>query len=90
VKISLTQFQFTDVYNEPQKYLNGTDSANVQSWIDQCDVQGNNCTLKSSPDSYLWYDELHPSEQADRIIANEFAKVVSGNSEFTEYFSLNS
>ncbi|KAF9020562.1 hypothetical protein BDZ89DRAFT_1093689 [Hymenopellis radicata] len=29
-------------------------------------------------DSYLWWDELHPSEQADRIVAREIAKTMSG------------
>ncbi|KAK0198889.1 SGNH hydrolase-type esterase domain-containing protein [Armillaria mellea] len=29
-------------------------------------------------DSFLWYDELHPSEQADRVVAREIAQVARG------------
>jgi hypothetical protein len=76
------------MYNTPSKYLNGTAPLNVKSWINQCGIQqGSPCTEKPSPDSYLWYDELHPSEQADRIVAREFVKVVSGESGYATYVS---
>jgi phospholipase/lecithinase/hemolysin len=80
--------QFTAIYTQPSNFLNGTAPPNVQSWVNQCDVQGNNCNEQQSPDSYLWYDELHPSEQTDRIVAREFAKVVNGESAFAEYVSV--
>ncbi|KAF2433500.1 hypothetical protein EJ08DRAFT_628689 [Tothia fuscella] len=77
---------FENVYKNPRNYLNGTEKPNVSSWINQCDGQGNNCTPKPSPDSYLWYDELHPSEQADRVVAREFVKVVNGSSSYAIYY----
>lgn len=40
----------------------------------------------SSPDSFLWYDALHPSEQADRVIAREFLEVVKGGSRWARYW----
>lgn len=29
-------------------------------------------------DSFMWFDELHPSEQTSRVIGAEFAKVLKG------------
>jgi hypothetical protein len=35
----------------------------------------------------MWYDELHPSEQTDRVIAREFVDVVKGKSKWATYWS---
>lgn len=35
----------------------------------------------------MWYDELHPSEQTDRVLAREFVDAVSGQSNWTTYWS---
>jgi hypothetical protein len=35
----------------------------------------------------MWYDELHPSEQTDRVIAREFVDVVKGGSKWATYWS---
>ncbi|KAH9205281.1 acetyl esterase [Leptodontidium sp. 2 PMI_412] len=69
----------TDIYNNPSKYL--ASPANVTGQYYVCDVAtGSKCTSSSlSLDHYLWYDELHPSEKTDQIIAKEFAKVVNGS-----------
>jgi hypothetical protein len=76
------------MYYNPSAYLNGSAPLNVTSWVNQCaDIDGNICTAKNNPDSYLWYDELHPSEQADRNVAKEFVKVISGESQFAQYWS---
>lgn len=76
------------MYNNPSAYLNGSAPLSVTSWINQCtDLNGTVCTARPSPDSYLWYDELHPSEQADRNVAKEFVKVVGGESGFARYWS---
>lgn len=71
----------TDVYNNPSAYLNGTSAPDVTGYANL------NGTVNASPDSFLWYDELHPSEQADRIIAREFIGVVEGNSKWATYWS---
>lgn len=74
------------MYINPSAYLNGTAPLNVTSWVSRC--SGDSCPGKLSPDSYLWYDQLHPSEQADRNVAKEFVKVIEGESQFATYWSL--
>lgn len=76
----------TDIWSHPADYLNGTAPANVTGVINECDVKGSNCKVAESKDSYLWYDELHPSEQADRVVAREFVGVVSGKSKWASYW----
>jgi phospholipase/lecithinase/hemolysin len=75
------------MYNNPSEYLNGTAPLNVTGNINQCDASGSNCHVDPSPDSFLWYDELHPSEQADRWVAKEFVNVVNGNGKYATYWS---
>ena len=81
----LTSSQFNDIYTNPTKYLNGTAAPNVTSSVLQC-FSDNTCIKSTSPDSFEWYDELHPSEQSDRIVAREFLNVVAGNSSYATYF----
>ena len=76
----------TDIWNNPTTYLNGTAPVNVTGVINECDVQGSNCVKHESPDSYLWYDELHPSEQTSRVVAREFVEVLGGNSKWATYW----
>lgn len=75
-----------DIYFNPANYLNGTAPPNVQSAINLCDEQGGNCTKADSPDSYMWYDPLHPSEQTSRIVAREFTGVLGGKSKWASYW----
>ncbi|KAF4292516.1 hypothetical protein KXW98_007063 [Aspergillus fumigatus] len=65
----------TDIWENPSQYLNGTVPYNVTSSVYRC---GSPCTSNAVRDSYLWYDDLHPSEQTDRIIAREFVNIVRG------------
>ncbi|KAJ7826567.1 GDSL lipase/acylhydrolase [Mycena olivaceomarginata] len=73
-----------DIYDHPALYLNGTAPLNVTGCWDSCIAPfgGGNlvCTVQNGTDrdSYLWADELHPSEQADRIIAREIALTLEG------------
>lgn len=76
----------TDIYNNPAAYLNGTAPLNVTGTVHQCDASGQQCTDSDSPDSFLWYDALHPSEQTDRVIAREFVGVVKGGSKWATYW----
>jgi phospholipase/lecithinase/hemolysin len=73
-----------DIWNKPSEYLNGTAPLNVTSFVTACSQT--TCSEKSDWDSFLWYDELHPSEQADRIVAEEFIKVVEGGSRWVKYW----
>lgn len=87
---------FEDMFDQPELYLNGTAPAfNVTGCINSCvfelDVPNSGvCTVVNGTDrdSYLWFDELHPSEQADRIVAREIAKVFQGEeSQWTTWLS---
>lgn len=72
----------TDMYRHPATYFNGTAPPNVKGVVHLCNEQGKNCTTASSPDSYMWYDPLHPSEQTSRIVAREFVSVLNGKSKW--------
>lgn len=75
----------TDMYNNPTQYF--ASPANVTGQYSLCALDGGNCTSSElSLAHYMWYDELHPSEQSDRTIAKEFAKVVAGTSEYAAYW----
>ncbi|KAK0472419.1 hypothetical protein EDD18DRAFT_443542 [Armillaria luteobubalina] len=75
---------FQDMHDNPAAYLNGTAPLNVTGAAVSCVfAEGGGsyvCTTAygSDRDSFLWYDELHPSEQADRIVAREIAQVARG------------
>jgi len=78
---------FADMFAHPALYLNGTAPLNVTGSIRACVFELNestsdtgDCTIATGTevDSFLWFDELHPSEQADRIVGREIAKVILG------------
>ncbi|KIJ22627.1 carbohydrate esterase family 16 protein, partial [Sphaerobolus stellatus SS14] len=75
---------FADMFAHPQLYLNGTAPLNVTGAVNSCvfDLNSNNntCTVAqgTARDSFLWFDELHPSEQADRVVARQVADVIQG------------
>ncbi|KAJ7694833.1 carbohydrate esterase family 16 protein [Mycena rosella] len=74
-----------DMFDHPALYLNGTAPLNVTGCWNSCvaPVGGGDltCTVQNGTarDSYLWTDELHPSEQTDRIVAREIALTLEGN-----------
>ncbi|CAK5268339.1 unnamed protein product [Mycena citricolor] len=85
---------FQDMYDHPAKYLNGTAPLNVTGCWNSCvaPLGGGtlNCTVAhgTDRDSFLWADELHPSEQADRIVAREIALTLEGkDSQWTTWLS---
>lgn len=54
-----------------------------------CSLDGEVCVDESgegSLDSFLWRDELHPSEQVDRVIAREVVRVLGGRSGYATYY----
>lgn len=80
-----TNSLLTDVYNNPAEYF--TSPANVTGNYYLCDATGANCHDNSGTlHQYMWYDELHPSERTDQIIAAEFVKVVKGTSAYATYW----
>lgn len=75
----------TEIYNNPSKYL--ASPANVQGQYQLCDPSGSPCVdSKLSLDHFLWFDELHPSEKVDEIVAKEFVKVIKGGSKYAKYW----
>ncbi|EXJ59154.1 hypothetical protein A1O7_06585 [Cladophialophora yegresii CBS 114405] len=87
-----THTLITDIYNNPAKYLNGTGVAkegeSVWGFENHCNVNQTTCVKRANgtnSDGYLWFDELHPSEQTDRNIAMEFVKVLNGTSKYATY-----
>ncbi|KAF7198339.1 Acetylesterase [Pseudocercospora fuligena] len=77
----------SDIYHNPSSYLNGTAPLNVTGYVNShCNATGQACMPDPNPDSFLWYDALHPSEQTDRIIAREFVGVVQGGSRWGMYW----
>ncbi|KAJ4488158.1 GDSL lipase/esterase [Lentinula aciculospora] len=78
---------FEDMIANPATYFNGTAPLNVTGCVHSCVYRLNEsttdtgvCTIATGTDrdSFLWYDELHPSEQAERNIAKEIAEVIEG------------
>jgi phospholipase/lecithinase/hemolysin len=78
------------MFEHPALYFNGTAPLNVTGAVSACVFKLNEstsdpgaCTVAegAARDSFLWFDELHPSEQADRIVAREIAKSLNGTSE---------
>lgn len=71
----------TDMYTYPEQYLNGTAPVNVTGFIHHCSATNHtDCVNEPSPDSFLYYDALHHSEQAVRTFARVFDDVVKGTS----------
>ncbi|KAL2430528.1 Acetylesterase [Exophiala dermatitidis] len=82
-----------DIYTNPTTYLNGTGvgpgSESVWGYENHCNVNQTVCVKRengTNPDAFLWFDELHPSEQTDRIIARHFVDVLNGNSTYATYY----
>jgi len=78
---------FYDIHDHPARYLNGTPPYNVTGFIHHCNTTGGDCTTLPNEDSFLWYDELHPSQQTERVVAKNFVDVVKGNSKWATYWS---
>ncbi|KAF8863152.1 hypothetical protein BDZ45DRAFT_615857 [Acephala macrosclerotiorum] len=76
----------TDLYYNPTAF-GLTAPAIVDKPYYLCDPSGANCVPSSvSLDHYMWYDELHPSQQTDEAIAKEFVNVVKGDSKYATYW----
>ena len=81
---------FSDIYHAPELYLNGTEKANVRGWIEHCDLDFENCVKEfdgKSDDSFMWFDELHPSEQVHRVLGQEVVETLKGRGAYATYWS---
>ncbi|KAI0743996.1 hypothetical protein C8Q80DRAFT_1184464 [Daedaleopsis nitida] len=79
---------FQEMYDHPTRYFNGSIPANVTGHCHQCPDPDDwrqcdigDCTLDQR-DSYMWWDELHPSEQTGRNLAAEMHKKLQGKSRY--------
>ncbi|QRW13529.1 carbohydrate esterase family 16 protein [Ceratobasidium sp. AG-Ba] len=74
---------FKNMYENPASYLVGP-NYNVTGVVNTCKYPYGNSSLVcvTQPaavwDSYLWYDELHPSVAANRVVAREILKTING------------
>lgn len=83
----------SDVYDAPTLYLNGSGvggaGQSVWGYDYHCNVNQTVCVKQdngTNPDGFMWYDELHPSEQTDRVIARNFIQVLNGTSKYATYY----
>lgn len=75
-----------DIYNNPGAYL--ASPANSTGSYQNCDVSGVCTNSTNPPDTFLWWDELHPSERTEQWIAKSFVDIVKwGNSSYGTYWS---
>lgn len=51
-----------------------------------CNADGEDCVRLQDEENFMWFDELHPSQTTDKFIAEEFVKVVNGESEWATYW----
>ncbi|KAL9105194.1 MAG: hypothetical protein Q9227_009577 [Pyrenula ochraceoflavens] len=73
------------LYVSPTSYFNGSLPANVTGHCHQCPNATDwrycgigDCVGAEERDSFMWWDELHPSEQTGRVLAREVAGWVGG------------
>ncbi|EJD42604.1 hypothetical protein AURDEDRAFT_199615 [Auricularia subglabra TFB-10046 SS5] len=84
---------FTDMHRHPARYFNGTAPLNVTGSISACVFQANDdmdtasysTATGTDADNFLWFDQLHPSEQADRMVAEAVAAAMKGSTRWTTW-----
>lgn len=61
----------TELMDHPAKYF--TAPQNVTGYYQHCNLDWSNCTNAKQPlSSFVWYDELHPSERTGKWSHNTF------------------
>lgn len=76
-------YQIADIYYNPDRYF--APPANVTGYIQQCDASGQ-CYNEPNQESFMWYNNLHPSWKTDSIIAERFVEVIKGQSKYATYW----
>ena len=75
----------TDIFNNPGLYLKPP--ANVTGYYHHCNDDYTQCTDSSEPfDTFMWYDEGHPSQRTYDVIAKEFVEALRGESSYASYW----
>ncbi|KAE8383318.1 glycoside hydrolase superfamily [Aspergillus bertholletiae] len=75
----------SNIYYNPDDWF-GDVGANVTGFIKHCNAEGKDCVRLPGEENFMWFDELHPSETTDKFIAQEFVKVVNGESKWATYW----
>ncbi|KAH9926275.1 GDSL lipase/acylhydrolase [Epithele typhae] len=87
---------FAQMFAQPQRFLNGTAPLNVTGCAHSCVFAPNErtsdpgvCTdaVGTDQDSFLWFDELHPSVQAERVVAKLIAAAIHRQPEADEFIT---
>ncbi|SPN99060.1 related to GDSL lipase/acylhydrolase family protein [Cephalotrichum gorgonifer] len=76
----------SDIIASPEGHLEAP--ANVTGVYTVCkDLLGLHCIdSEESKDSFMFYDDLHPSERMEEIFADEFLKALAGTSEYAKTY----
>ncbi|KAL4901560.1 hypothetical protein BDW74DRAFT_181571 [Aspergillus multicolor] len=78
-----------DIVTDPGRYVKEQPvAAGIEMFRKGCrDFAQLDCDFNEGPlGRYVWYDELHPSERVEEIIAEEFIKVLGGESKYGESY----
>lgn len=82
------------IYHNPEQYLNGTIAPVIETPAAECALNELNLSecepvgnAIENPDAFMWFDDLHATEQTHRALAREFVKVLDGESRFAAYYS---
>ncbi|KAJ7221281.1 hypothetical protein GGX14DRAFT_669270 [Mycena pura] len=76
---------FEEMYNHPGQFFNGSIPANVTGHCNQCNPNNaTQCTScpRAERDSFMWWDELHPSEQTGRNLGREMFEALRRHSKY--------
>jgi len=80
---------FSDIYNNPSAFLNGTAPLNVTGYYAHSNSAGGDVYfVNDSPDSFMFYDGLHPSQQSSRQVAKEIVKTLNRTSAYATYYGI--
>ncbi|TKA69618.1 hypothetical protein B0A55_06777 [Friedmanniomyces simplex] len=80
----------SDIYADPAGYLDRSILTKASDYEHHCDVAGEHCAYEydhEHPDSFMWWDELHPSGRVHRVIAREVVQALEGRFRYASYWS---
>ncbi|KIV95946.1 hypothetical protein PV10_03537 [Exophiala mesophila] len=82
-----------DIYQNPDDFFNGTAPPNIQVPAAECTFDDFGMTVCEPTgdaignlDGFMWFDNVHATEQTHRVLAREFVKVLDGESTYTQYY----
>ncbi|KZV83679.1 hypothetical protein EXIGLDRAFT_728066 [Exidia glandulosa HHB12029] len=73
---------FNDIHTHPSSYLNGSLPPDVNNYVTRNKSRPVNADVR---DSFMWWDQNHPSEQTNRIVARRVADGMAGSTEWVSW-----